>query len=595
MIEFPKPDLDQFFRTFAITTFAVSKDESRLIFSSNLNGKHNLWAIDFPNQFPYLFAQVDQACNFIKIDGENQMVLSGFDNDGDENYQIYALPLDGGKRQPFIGGEKDQKFFFADQSASGKNIYYVTSKDNPQFLNIHQYNLETEQDKIIYKGESAASYLQSVSPDEESFVTTRMLANTYQLSYAHVNDEEILLTPSKEDVHTSSNAVYVDNSTIYFLTNYGEEFSYIASFDLLTKTFEPVLKIETENVTELKWNKQQATFYFVTEKGVTDHLYSLKLGEQRANRIDSPTDVIEKLVVSESGNLYLMGRSATIPTNIYRKVVGKTFERITNNLVLGVTSEQMVEPEVVTYKSFDNMEIEALLFRAKPEVSNGHTIFWPHGGPQSAERKWFRAMFQCFLNRGYTIFAPNFRGSTGYGATFTTLVEGDWGHGPRLDCVHGIEWLFDQGITERDKLFVVGGSYGGYMTLLLAGRHPEYFKAVVDIFGVSNLFTFINSVPDHWKPIMNRWVGDPVKDKERLETDSPTTYLDSMVKPMLVIQGANDPRVVKEESDQIVAALKENGTSVDYLVLDDEGHGFSKKENEIKVYEKMIEFLGEFL
>src|SRR5699024_5288850 len=139
---------------------------------------------------------------------------------------------------------------------------------------------------------------------------------------------------------------------------------------------------------------------------------------------------------------------------------------------------------------------------------------------------------------------------------------------------------FENEITSREKLFLVGGSYGGYMALLLHGRHPEYFKAVVDIFGPSDLFTFVQSVPPHWKPIMERWLGDPERDKERFVKDSPVTYLDGMTKPMLVIQGAKDPRVVKEESDQIVAKLKEEGRDVEYLVLDDEGHGFSKKKEE---------------
>ena len=295
--------------------------------------------------------------------------------------------------------------------------------------------------------------------------------------------------------------------------------------------------------------------------------------------------------VAKSGNLYILGRSATIPHNIFKSTDGQEWVQLTENRVLGVSQEDMVEPEVVSYTSFDGLEIEALLFNANEETANGYTIFWPHGGPQSSERKMFRSMFQCFLNRGYNIFAPNFRGSTGYGSEFTKMVEQDWGEGPRLDCLAGIEWLFDNGITDRDRLFLVGGSYGGYMALLLHGRHSDYFKAVVDIFGVSDLFTFVNSVPPHWKPIMERWVGDPERDKERFIKDSPVTYLDGMVKPMLVIQGAKDPRVVKEESDQIVAKLQELGRDVEYLVLEDEGHGFSKKENEIKVYSQMLEFL----
>src|SRR5699024_9191219 len=150
---------------------------------------------------------------------------------------------------------------------------------------------------------------------------------------------------------------------------------------------------------------------------------------------------------------------------------------------------------------------------------NGYTIFWPHGGPQAAERKSFRSMFQAFLNRGYTIFAPNFRGCSGYGTSFIKLVEQDWGYGPRLDCGGEGERLVNNGMSVRDNLFLVRGSLGGYMTLCIHARHPEYFRAVVDIFGPSNLFTFVNSVPDHWNPIMKRWVGDPQRDRQRFIND----------------------------------------------------------------------------
>ncbi len=594
MIPFPKPDVDQFFRTYSITTFTISKDEKKLIFSSNINGKQNLWAIDFPNQFPYLFAQVDQQCSFLKVDHDNRYVLAGFDHDGDENYQIYALPFEGGKPQPLLVGEKTDKFFFTNSSKDGERIYYMTSKENPQFLNLHRYDLKTNKDVLLEKGEGAPIYMEGLAPDESSYVIVNTLANTYSLGYVVVNGEKRLLTPTKDEVHTVSNPVYTDENTVYFVTNYGDEFSYIASYNILNGEFLPVQKIPSESVKILKWNQFLNTFYFVTEKGVTDQLYSYSISSREVTKLEVPTDIIEQLTIAESGSIYVLGRSATIPVNIFRLVEG-TWEQVTTNHVLGITSDQMVEPEVIIYKSFDEMEIEALYFKAKSDLANGYTIFWPHGGPQAAERKSFRAMFQCFLNRGYSIFAPNFRGSTGYGASFEKLVEGDWGEGPRLDCVHGIQWLFEQNISSPDKLFVVGGSYGGYMALLLAGRHADLFKATVDIFGVSNLFTFLNSVPEHWKPMMKRWLGDAVEDRERLEKDSPITYLDTMVNPMLVIQGANDPRVVKDESDQIVAALEKNGVEVEYLVLDDEGHGFSKKHNEIKVYETMLEFLEKHL
>ena len=591
MIPFAKPTVEQFFRTYTITNFAVNSDESKLIFNTNLNGKMNLWAMDLPGSYPYLFAHRDESCNFIKFDPAGRYVLAGYDKDGDENFQIYAIPFEGGLPQPLITGEADDKFYFSHLSDDGKRLYYVTSLDNPMYLNTHMYNLESGVNTLLNIGETSPKELTAVSDDEEKLVFSQAFANTFVVSFVKIGEEIFYLTPDPSKVHVAFDPVFTDDNTIYFVTDHESDHAYIGKFDLSTKTFSKVLEVEGESVQTIKWNKETGDIYFLTIKGVADKLYRTNVNEGGLEECSLPVDVIDQISVSKSGNLYILGRSATIPHNIFKSTDGQEWKQLTENRVLGVSQEGMVEPEVVSYPSFDGLEIEALLFKANEEIANGYTIFWPHGGPQASERKMFRSLFQCFLNRGYTIFAPNFRGSTGYGSEFTKMVEQDWGEGPRLDCLAGIEWLFDNGITDQDRLFLVGGSYGGYMALLLHGRHSEYFKAVVDIFGVSNLFTIVNSVPPHWKPIMERWVGDPERDKERFIKDSPVTYLDGMVKPMLVIQGAKDPRVVKEESDQIVAKLQELGRDVEYLVLDDEGHGFSKKENEIKVYSQMLEFL----
>ncbi|MBY7141854.1 S9 family peptidase [Virgibacillus sp. NKC19-3] len=590
MIPFPKPTVEQFFRTNVITDFAVSSDEKRLIFSSNLDGKVNLWAMDLPDTFAYLFAHHDESVSFIKCDPENRYVLAGYDKDGDENHQIYAIPHEGGIPQPLITGGAEEKYYFTHLSEDGKRIYYMTSEENPSFLNARMRHLESNADILLNEGEVSPTHLVAISDDEESFVYLRMFANTYITGFVKMGDTSYELTPDPNKVHVVGDAVFVDDQTIYFVTDYESEYSYVATFDLDTKEFEPVLTIEEESIESLKWDKENMVLYLVTEKGVEDVLYRYEPASKQLEQLYTPVDVIEKVHIAKSGDIYMLGRSSTVPLNIFQRH-GREWKQLTNNRVLGLNTQDMVEPDVVSYPSFDGMEIESLLFKAKPEHDNGYTIFWPHGGPQASERKMFRSMFQAFLNRGYTIFAPNFRGSTGYGSSFVKLVEQDWGEGPRLDNVAGIQWLFDHNITDPEKLFLVGGSYGGYMALLLHGRHPEYFKAVVDIFGPSDLFTFVHSVPPHWKPIMERWLGDPERDKARFIKDSPVTYLDSMTKPMLVIQGAKDPRVVKEESDQIVAKLEEKGRDVEYLVLEDEGHGFSKRENEIKVYSLMLDFL----
>lgn len=591
MVTFAKPTVEQFFRTYAITNFAVNSDETKLVFNTNLNGKMNLWAMDLPSTSPYMFAHRDESCNFIKFAPDNKMVLAGYDKDGDENYQIYAIPFDGGLPQPLITGSVEEKYYFSHLSEDGKRLYYITSQDNPSFLNTHMRNLESGVDTLINIGENSPTHLSAVSEDENTFVYSRSFANTYTVSFVKKGEEMLYLTPDHEKVHVAYDSVFTDNDTIYFVTDYESDNAYLAKFNISTRSFSKVLQVEGESIQTIKWNKENGDMYILTINGVTDKLYRYTVGSDDLLDCTLPVDVIDQIHYTKSGNVYILGRSATNPQNIYTTKDAKEWKRLTENRVLGVSKEDMVEPDVISYTSFDGMKIEALLFKAKPENDNGFTIFWPHGGPQSSERKMFRSMFQCFLNRGYTIFAPNFRGSTGYGSEFTKLVEQDWGEGPRLDCLAGIEWLVENGITDSNRLFLVGGSYGGYMALLLHGRHAEHFKAVVDIFGPSDLFTFVNSVPPHWKPIMERWLGDPGRDKERFIKDSPVTYLDGMTKPMLVIQGAKDPRVVKEESDQIVAKLQEKGRDVEYLVLDDEGHGFSKKENEIKVYTMMLEFL----
>lgn len=590
LITFKKPDIEQFFQTYNITHFTVNKAETELVFNSNLNGKFNLWAMDLPGTYPYPLTYHNENSNFVEFDPKDRFLLTGIDNDGDENFQIYALPVEGGKPLPVLTGETNEKYYFTDLSEDGNRLYYMTSKENPTFLDIRRLNLDTEKDELLIRGEGSPFFLVDVSPEETKFAYVKQFANTHITAHLKYGEEHICLIPDEKAVYTVTNIQFIEENRVLFITNYNEEFSYLASFEIGERQFEPLLKMENESITDLQWDKESRSVYVVTEKGVSDYLYRLKIEENVHEKIELPVENVQQLHIAESGSLYLLGRSATKPFNIFR-TAGGSWEQLTDNRVLGIPQSTMVDPEVVTYPSYDGTPIEALLFRAKEQAANGYTIFWPHGGPQAAERKFFRGLFQLLLGCGYHIFTPNFRGSTGYGAEFVKKVEGDWGEGPRLDCVAGIECLFENGICDRDRLFLLGGSYGGYMTLLLAGRHPEYFRATIDLFGPSNLFSFIESVPDHWKPVMERWLGDPVKDKERLTKDSPITYLHQMTKPMLVVQGANDPRVVKAESDQIVEKLKEQGTEVEYLVLEDEGHGFSKKENEIKVNRLILDFL----
>ncbi|MBX0359384.1 S9 family peptidase [Halobacillus sp. Nhm2S1] len=589
MLNFPQPDVEQFFQTYGIETFAVSPDESQLVFSTNLNGKYNLWAMDLPNTFPYPLTFHNQSCEHITYDPKGEFVLAVVDEDGDENGQIYAVPPQGGTLQP-VRKKEGARHILPFLSENGKHLYYTSTKDDETFMKGYRYNIDTDEEEVIIHGEEGMTILIDKSPEEKSLLYMKSFSNTYQLFYVKTEEEDLLLTPSPEPQHTVSEAVFVSEQEIYLLTNYESDFSYLARFNLETKDFEKVVHMEAEDFKQLKYDQTTDSLYIISEKGVRDNLYRFKRVEEQLQQLDSPVGVIDQLVIAESGTVYLRGDSETVPSNLFKQTE-KGWEPLTKYGVPGVKDEYLIRPDYVTYQSFDGLEIEALLYRPKPEKDNGHMILWPHGGPQAAERASFRSLFLFLVHEGYSLFAPNFRGSTGYGQEFAKMIEGDWGHAPRLDNVAGLDWLIEEGYASKDQILLMGGSYGGYMALLLHGRHPEYFKVVVDIFGPCNLFSFIDSVPEHWKPAIAQFVGDPEKDKEKLQEDSPINYLDSMTKPMLVIQGAKDPRVVKAESDQVVEALKKKGRDVEYIVLEDEGHGFSKKENEIYVYRKVLDFL----
>ncbi|WAA12955.1 S9 family peptidase [Fervidibacillus halotolerans] len=595
MIQFSKPDVEQFFRTLNVQDFVVRNDEKQLVLSTNLNGNYNLWAMDLPNEFPYPLTFHNQPCQALYYEKKGRFIVAGFDRDGDENTQLYAIPPYGGELVP-LRVKENERHFFIHLSEDGKRLYYTGTKGNPTYLNSYLYNIETGDETRLLEGKEVPTFIAAVSPDEQSFTFVKQFGNTSSLGYVQTGGKHYLITPQEDLQQIVSDIVYTSETEIYFLTNYDADLCYLAKFNVETKQFEKILEIEKEDLRTIKYDKKNRLLYLIGSYGVEDRLYAFDLNTKKTTEILLPTSVVEKIIVAESGNLYVLGRSAIRPNNIFHSTdQGNSWKELTHFRIPGVADEQLVEPEVFTYPSYDGLEIEALFFQAKPENSNDHVILWPHGGPQSLERKWFRSLFQFLVNRGYSIFAPNFRGSSNYGLSFMKMVERNWGHGPRLDNVAGLEFLIEKGYAKRDKILLMGGSYGGYMALLLHGRHAEYFKAVVDIFGVSNLFSFIETVPEFWKPFMDQWVGHPEKDKELLKEHSPITYLDGMTKPMLVIQGANDPRVVKAESDQIVEALRKKGRRVDYIVLEDEGHGFSKKENEIKVYRKILHFFDEMI
>ncbi|MDV3278225.1 MAG: alpha/beta fold hydrolase [Nitrososphaerales archaeon] len=278
-------------------------------------------------------------------------------------------------------------------------------------------------------------------------------------------------------------------------------------------------------------------------------------------------------------------------------VPGAKFEKYTNGFIGNVPERIMCQPKLVKYPSFDR-KIPAFLY--KPMVKKGRgapVVVSIHGGPEAQERPMYRSggLYQYLVSVGIGVLATNIRGSTGYGRSYQRLIHHDWGGGELKDIEHAARYLRNLDWVDPDKIGVFGGSFGGFAALSAVTRLPEYWSAAVEAFGPSNLITFIKSVPEFWKRFMDDWIGNPDKEGDFLLGRSPITFVKNVKCPLLVIQGAHDPRVVKAESDQLVERLRAGGQQVEYIVFPDEGHRFTKRKNEFVAYKAAAEFFSKHL
>lgn len=312
--------------------------------------------------------------------------------------------------------------------------------------------------------------------------------------------------------------------------------------------------------------------------------------------------VLESLTYDKASGRYALSFStATSPSQIYI-IENNEVKPQTNERIPDIAPHLLSAGEDAAYVSFDGTRVSARLYLPAPELGYQGprpVIFYIHGGPQSQERPdftWFSMpLIQFFTLNGLAVFVPNVRGSSGYGMNYLKQVDHDWGGQDRLDHLAAFERLRKDNRLDMNRAGVMGRSYGGYMTLTLAGRHPELWKAACDMFGPYNMFTFMARIPETWKTYFYMAVGHPEKDKDFLLERSPSTYLHKLACPLLVMQGANDPRVVEQESSNLVENLRNEGKQIDYLVFEDEGHDVIKFKNKVTCYNRIVEFFAEHL
>ena len=573
---------------------AFSNDGAHVYFVSNISGQFNLWRVPVEGGWPdQLTAFTEDTVRTIAISPTDGTVALCADHDGDEFHQIYLLDADGGWPEKITDARQVQHYVASTSwSPDGTKLAYAANARKPTDMEIWVRDMASGESRPIF-GEGLYAFLGPWSPDGTKLLAVDFRHNSD--STVHLVDVETAeareLTPHDDDALFFAGPWAADGSGFFLVTDEGSEFRGLAYYDLDSGRYEWIEGKPEADVEDGAGSADHRRVVWLVNEGGWDRL--------RVRDLDTGVDLPESDMprgarphltgfqpppaLSPDGSLaavILSGARRPPEVWVVETETGES-RAVTESRIGGLREDDLVDLELVSYPTFDGREIPAWLYR--PETSDRVPVVLSiHGGPEAQERPLYQPLYQYLVSRGIAVLATNIRGSTGYGKTYQRLIQRDWGGGDLQDWDHAVKWLKEQDWVDGDRIGVYGGSYGGFAVLSCVTRLPDHWRAAVDIFGPSNLVTFARAVPPTWKRMMKRFVGDPDEDEQLLSERSPMTYIENAKAPLLVIQGATDPRVVKAESDQLVAKLRSMGRTVEYVVFEDEGHGFTKRQNELK-------------
>jgi dipeptidyl aminopeptidase/acylaminoacyl peptidase len=586
---------------------AFSNDGAYVYFVSNISGQFNLWRVPVEGGWPdQLTAFTEDTVRFIAVSPTDGTIALGADHDGDEFHQIYLLDPEGGWPEKITDDPQVQHYVGNSAwSPDGTKLAYAANARKPTDMEIWIRDVASGETRPVF-GEGMYSFPGPWSPDG-----TKLLA----LDFRHNSDSSVHLvdvatgearelTPHDDDGLFFGGPWAADGSGFYLATDAGSEFRGLAYYDLASGRYEWLDGEPEADVEDVAGSVDRRYLAWLVNEGGWDRLRirDLESGEDLPDP-DIPrgarphlTGFLPPPALSPDGSLaavILAGPRRPPEVWVVEAETG-TGRAVTESRIGGLREDDLVDVELVSYPTFDGREVPAWLYR--PETADQVPVVLSiHGGPEAQERPLYQPLYQYLVSRGIAVLATNIRGSTGYGKTYQRLIQRDWGGGDLQDWDHAVKWLKEQNWVDPDRIGVYGGSYGGFAVLTCLTRLPDHWAAAVDIFGPSNLVTFARAVPPTWKRMMKRFVGDPDEDQELLVERSPMTYIENAKAPLLVIQGATDPRVVKPESDQLVEKLRSMGRTVEYEVFEDEGHGFTKRPNELRAMRLSAEWLEQHL
>ncbi len=582
---------------------AFSPDGRHVYVSTDISGQFNLWRIPVEGGWPdQLTLFEDRTVRAAATHPRSDRIVFLADRDGNEFWQLFELQLGGGWPR-LLTSREDVRYEMtaAAFSPDGRAIAYAGNERTPTQVDVFIRELPDGEPRLAV---STGEYLVpgTWAPDGRRLTVVAFHANTDQDVYVlDLTDGSYRnVTPHDGEAIHLPDWWLPDGSGFLVVSNRVREFSGLAIIrpdrpGSLEWIYTPEWDVESVELAP----DGRVALVSVNEGGIS----RLRLVEVPSGRVVAeppvPEGVLAALRLSPDGShaalLLATPRRAT-ELYVLRLADGRV-TRITSSMLGGIPEESLVAPELVTFPTFDGRQIPAWLYRP-PGASPGApapVALSIHGGPEAQERPAYNPLYQYLLNRGIGILAPNIRGSTGYGISYQRLIHRDWGGGELRDIEAAARYLQSLAWVDPRRLAIFGGSFGGFATLSAVTRLPQYWAAAVDIVGPSNLVTFARSVPPTWRRFMKRWVGDPDEDREMLLERSPITYVDQVRAPLLVIQGQNDPRVVKAESDQMVERLRVLGRPVEYVVFEDEGHGFTRRANLQRAFRLTADFLERHL
>ena len=531
-------------------------------------------------------------------------VLFQKDFGGDENFHVVSVDVATGKVTDLTPGEKVRAEIIDALPDDPHHILVSHNRRDPQAADVVRIDLRTGQETLLAKnpGDVVAWGTDHAGRLRLGFKSEGL--NSVVLYRADEKSEfkPIITTDYKSEVEVP--AFTADNKRLYAISNRGRDKKALVTIDPAKPDVETVVFVHPDvdlgGVTWSRLKKKLTDASYVTAKierkffdPATEKLYQRIAAKAPGMQItlQSGTKAEDKFIVAASsdrtpGGRYIYDARADTMT-LMAEINPK------------IATADMAPMQPISYKSRDGLTINGYLtLPVGREPKSLPCVVNPHGGPWARDIWGYNPEVQFLANRGYCVLQLNFRGSTGYGRQFWEASFGQWGLKMQDDITDGVKWLVQSGVADAKRVGIYGASYGGYATLAGVTFTPDLYAAAVNYVGVSNLFTFMNTIPPYWKPFlpkMYEMVGDPERDKERLTRTSPALNADKIKTPLMVVQGARDPRVNKAESDQMVAALKARGVDVPYMVKDNEGHGFRNEENQYEFYGAMEQFLGKHL